>query len=640
MLWFIKRLRAMESKEILWRAKTAVQIPFEWLEYRQHARRNTNGLTELSIPLVSDYPIRAHRAGRPIESIDIFDLKFDLSTTFDWHKDYQSHRVAPRTFCRAIRIRDTRQVGDIKYIWELNRHQYLSALAYCADKGELYNYINCSLESWIRENPPLLGVNWTSSLELALRVISWAFIYPAIRNEPSFSPDRRRRFHVAVFEHLREISRNVSMYSSANNHLIGEAAGLYVGATCFPLWENSNIWRKQAKSILEREILLQVSSDGINREQATSYHLFTLELFLLAMIIGENANDPFGEAFKSRLFAMLTYLSSISTDAGDLPWFGDSDDARGFLVSPHESSLRVAMELGGVLFREPGFLRFSGDLPTCASQALLGSEHLTQFHSGRENLPERRVKSIFKEGGVATLRSENGDLILVVDFGELGYTSIAAHGHADALSIQLAVSGEYLLVDSGTFAYHSHEKWRTFFRGTSAHNTIRIDYQDQSVMGGRFLWTSHAKTRLRRYEERQGHFTIEAEHDGYTRLPDPVIHRRQIAFDTTKSEIVIRDTLECFGQHNVELFFHFHQEAQLRLVSDAVVEAIFRGRQISFDLETDDFAVQVVKGSDDPILGWRSTAFNRKQAISTLRVFGPIRGTTTIRTVINVSENR
>src|SRR5206468_507056 len=63
----------------------------------------------------------------------------------------------------------------------------------------------------------------------------------------------------------------------------------------------------------------------------------------------------------------------------------------------------------------------------------------------------------------------------VVDAGPLGYTAIAAHGHADALSFTLSVGGSEFLIDPGTCAYHTQERWRQYFRGTAAHNTLRVD---------------------------------------------------------------------------------------------------------------------------------------------------------------------
>lgn len=624
----------MEPKEVLWRTKSAARIPIEWVEHqvvqgRLIPKKHSDGKALNG----SRYPIRAHNLGLAIHTLKIFDLCIDPHTQLDWHKDYSNNKVVPQEFSRSLNIRDPKVVGDVKYIWEINRHQHLSALAYACDGKEYREYIATSIASWISANPYLTGVNWTSSLELALRIISWAFVFPALSNQPHQPIQWIEKFSESVYLHLREIDRNLSLYSSANNHLIGEAAGLYVGSICFNWWPQCRAWRRKAKEILEREILLQVYEDGINKEQAMSYHLFTLELFLLAFIVGTNASDKFSENYLRRIDGMLLYLSSVATLTGDLPWFGDSDDARGFLTSPYESNLQTTMELGGLLFEEPSYLRFS-ETPTTATRALLSDVKIMSHEKLKSSSFDVKSRSMFERGGIAILQSDDRSVKLVMDFGEIGYTNIAAHGHADALSVVLALDDQYFLIDSGTYAYHSHERWRTYFRSTAAHNTIRIDKKDQSVMGGRFLWTAKAKVKLLNYEMGEAKATIEAEHDGYRRLPDPVIHRRRVVFDKKHCEILITDTIDCLGKHDVELFFHLHQDASIEASGDNFVQVGFHNRRVVFTVLNSHFIFRVFRGSENPILGWRSTSFGNKQPINTLCLSGSIQGQTSIMTKI------
>ncbi len=632
--WYIKRLLSMEPKEVFWRTKSAARIPIEWLEHQAvQGRLVPKKHSDEKALNGSRYLIRAHNLGPPIHTLKIFDMCIDPNTQFDWHKDYVNNKVVPQKFSRLLNIRDPNVVGDIKYIWEINRHQHLSALAYAAKGEEYREHIITSIDSWISANPYLTGVNWTSSLELALRIISWAFVFPAISNQSNKPIQWLEKFSESVYLHLREIDRNLSLYSSANNHLVGEAAGLYVGSICFNWWTKGRAWRSKAKEILEREILLQVHEDGINKEQAMSYHLFTLELFLLALIVGTNAGDKFSENYLRRINSMLLYLSSVATMTGDLPWFGDSDDARGFLTSAYESNLQTTMELGGLFLGEPAYLRFS-ETPTTATRALLGDEKIMS-HGNLKSFPvDIKSRSMFEKGGVAILQSDDRSVKLVMDFGEIGYTNIAAHGHADALSVLLALDDQYFLIDPGTYAYHSHESWRTYFRSTAAHNTIRIDKKDQSIMGGRFLWTAKAKVNLLKYEMGEAKDTIEAEHYGYQRLTDPVTHRRRVVFDKKHCEILIADTIDCLGKHDVELFFHLHQDASIEASGDNFVQVGFHNRRVVFTVLNSHFIFRVLRGSENPIVGWRSTSFGNKQPINTLRISGSTQGQTSIVTKI------
>jgi hypothetical protein len=618
----------MELREVVSRVRTAARLPRDWGRYCTGG--SATPPAELhAVP--RPFPVNAHAKGAPVDRLRIFDLDFPVSFDFDWHRDYRNNKQAARRFGPMLDTRDPSAVGDIKYIWEINRHQYLSALAYADGSEQNIPYIVRSLDRWLRENPYLCGVNWTSSLELGLRVISWSLLYPRIACEMVRDTDLMQRWLGSLYLHLQRIHLHRSVYSSANNHLVGELVGLYVGAVCFPLWRESRGWAVEAREALEQEIQTQVSNDGVNREQAMSYHLFTLELLLLAYTVAKNLGEPFSNNFEQRLRAMMHYLDAVATPTGDLPWYGDSDDGRGFLFSKEESPLAVTTQLGALLFDDASLWRFSKGL-TAATRALIPSA-TPALAEGK-----RACSELFQDGGMAAVDTHDGSRKLVMDFGRLGYTRIAAHGHADALSIWLAIDGEYFIVDCGTYAYHSNPAWRTFFRGTAAHNTARIDGKDQSVMGGRFLWTSKANARLLRFEDRGNSVLIEAEHDGYTRLNDPVMHRRSVSFDRHTGSVALSDTFQCNDRHEVELFFHLHEDTRINRIETGVADTTWRGRHIVFGSPDHGLKWEFVRGGDQPILGWRSRCFGQKQPIPSLRIGGSLHNTTTIHTNIYIQE--
>ena len=626
MPWYLRRLARMQPREVMSRVRTAIRLPRDWVSYF------TGGSPTLPAALhhiPRRFPIHAHAWGAAVDRLPIFNLDFPVGFDFDWHRDYRNDKQAARTFGPLLDTRDPVAVGDIKYIWEINRHQHLSALAFAKGSEQSVSYIVGSLDRWLRENPYLCGVNWTSSLELGLRVISWSLLYPRIACEMVRDTDLMQRWLNSLYLHLQRIHQHRSIYSSANNHLVGELVGLYVGAVCFPLWPESRDWAVEARESLEREIQAQVSEDGINREQAMSYHLFTLELLLLAYTVAKNIGKPFSKNYEQRLSAMLRYLDAVATPTGDLPWYGDSDDGRGFLFSTSESALAVTTQLGALLFDDARLGRFSNGL-TAATRALIPNATLS-FTEGK-----RASKELFRDGGIAAVDTLDGSRKLVMDFGQLGYTSLAAHGHADALSIWLAIDDDYFIVDCGTYAYHSDPVWRTFFRGTAAHNTARIDGKDQSVMGGRFLWTRKATARLLRFEESGNSVLIEAEHDGYTRLNDPVVHRRSVSFNRHTGALTIGDNFQCKDRHEVELFFHLHEDTRINRIETGAADTTWRGRQILFGSPDRGLKWEVVRGGDEPILGWRSRRFSQKQPIPTLRIGGLLHGTTTIHTNIQI----
>lgn len=625
----------MRPAEIVWRARTAASLPIDWAVAKTQPAAPAARWT----PLRPDfYPVQLHGNSARMDHIRVFDLQFPVGFEFDWHRDYRYGKQVERGFAGTLNIRDTAVVSDIKYVWEPSRFQYLSALAFAENAAEHTDYIVRSIDSWLEANPYLYGVNWTSSLELAERLISWALLYPRIAGHVAKNESFRRRWLDSIYLHMSRTSSKLSFYSSANNHLVGELIGLFVGASCFDFWPECEGWRNRAQKLLEREIRLQVGEDGVNREQAMSYHLFTMELFLLAFIIGRNTKRAFSDGYADRMKAMAAFVNTIATPSGDLPWYGDSDDARGFVVSEAETGLQVAMQISGLLFNESQWLRFS-EGPTAAAQALVPD----LVAASAQNLSlaaqsEAKPKELFSDAGLACVRSNNDQVHLMMDFGPLGFTSIAAHGHADALSIWLAIGDEYFLVDAGTYAYHSHPEWRPYFRSTAAHNTARVDGENQSEMSGRFMWGAKANARLIRFDNASDQVIIEAEHDGYLRLAEPVTHHRTVGFDRATGNVSIEDSFRGTGHHEVELFFHLHEAAEVASINNGEAQIAWHGRRIAFSSPDRNTRWEILRGSDDPKLGWRSHQFNQKQPINTLRISTAIDGPTTIRTHLRINS--
>ena len=303
--WYLSRLGSMRTPEIAWRARSSATLPLDWARSRAQTATPAPHWAPLR---AAAYPIQLHACGVSMDHIAVFGLKFPLGFEFDWHRDYQHGRQVALRFAGALNIRDTAVVGDIKYVWEPSRHQQLSALAFAANGEQYAGYIVQSLDSWLNANPYLRGVHWTSSLELAERILSWSLLYPRIAEQVASDRDFRERWLGSIYLHLARIARKLSLYSSANNHLIGELVGLYVGSSCFNFWPDCRSWRDSARRLVEREIRSQVGEDGVNREQAISYHLFTFELLLLAFITARNTGMPLSEGYAQRLRGMAQFL--------------------------------------------------------------------------------------------------------------------------------------------------------------------------------------------------------------------------------------------------------------------------------------------------------------------------------------------
>ena len=246
-----------------------------------------------------------------------FSLRdFPLGDPIDWHRDYSSNMIGPIRYSGLINARERDRVGDIKYIWELNRLQHLILLALAGTwKGNAiyWEAIEKHVFSWHESNPFMMGLNWKSPLEAGIRLITWAYVL-FIRGDAG---QEWERFHKvlqhSIYQHLYFIAKFYSKNSSANNHLIGEMAGLYVGSVFWPCYKESAAWRALARGKLIAEIARQVEADGVSKERSTEYHIYIFEFFLLAGALGHLIGDPFPEEYWVRLKVSWDFCQPYQT---------------------------------------------------------------------------------------------------------------------------------------------------------------------------------------------------------------------------------------------------------------------------------------------------------------------------------------
>lgn len=544
-----------------------------------------------------------------------------------WNKDPKTGRVAPLTFGKAVNYRDAEVVGNIKYLWEPNRHLQLVTLAQAYRLTGEQRYLDglrMQIESWLDQCPYLLGPQWTSSLELAIRLINWSIVWQLIDGADStlFFDRRgqtlRDRWLTSIYQHVHFIRGHLSRFSSANNHLIGELAGIYIAGHTWPFWREIIRWRQYAKRHLAREVLLQNTSDGVNREQAISYQQFVLDFMLLSALAGRANADDFSVAYWQRVERMLEFIAGLMNNAGNIPMIGDADD--GYVVRLSQEAgfcpFRSLLATGAVLFNRGDFKFKAGSLDD-KTRWLLGSAGARKL---KELAAERpvRIPRHFPEGGYYVLGCDLDsaqEIRVVVDAGALGYRSIAAHGHADALSLTLSIAGHEFLVDPGTYCYHTEPEWRDYFRGTAAHNTVCIDGEDQSVKGGNFLWLQHARATCKLWETGKEIDRFVGEHDGYRRLADPVIHRRELTLDKNSKRLEVVDVVECKMRHTIEQWWHFAEDVAVSMDAEGTITATKRGHMLRLR-PANLVNGAVYRESSTPRAGWVSRAFDVKTAAS------------------------
>lgn len=413
--------------------------------------------------------------------------------------------------------------GDPKLVWELERCQELPLLAlasHLTDDPRFADAAASRLRAWLAGHPPGRGIAWANAFEPAIRAISVAFAFDALRGHSLLSGEVERAVVRGLWQHGRWIVRDLSRYSSANNHLVGELVGLLAIAVLVPELRDSSGWRDQAIEELSREAQLQVLPDGFGAEQSFAYGLFTTDLLLTCASLLETAGVPCPEP----IVAALTRTADavvLLVDVGEPePAFGDADDGRVLTLdgTPDRPARGVAASLAAFLGHS-GARRLAGSVdPTAA--LLFGREGLARFAAASPAMPPG--DGLFPNGGLVVVRRERARALF--DVGPLGYLSIAAHGHADALQVVVSHGGDELVSDPGTGSYLGDAALRRRLRGTAVHATVCVDGSDQSEQGGPFLWTRHAQARLLTCDLGAG--VVVGEHDGYHALPDPVTHQR------------------------------------------------------------------------------------------------------------------
>lgn len=640
--WYAKRISRMSPPEIgmrgrdqllklLWRRRQVLAMAADRTPLPAAEARFTSALPPAiaaSVPMPARDALVAS-AERLLEGHwRLFSREYShIGAAPDWFDDPRTGRRAPdRQYCFQIDHRDEEQVGNVKYVWELSRHHHLTLLAsaYFVTGDERYaTRVAEHLASWWDRNPFLSGIHWTSGIEIGVRLMSWVWVRRLLSAWPGASElfERNPVFLRQLRHHQRYVATMHSHHSSANNHLIAEAAGLFAACCAFPFFPETRAWRAASARLLRRELVRQTFPSGLNRELATDYHGFVLELCLAAALEGEAADHPLGAECWLWLQRMTDALAAVVDVRLHPPRQGDSDDASGLLLdAPGYNRWAALLATGAVLFgRMDWWPPIDGrDVRTALWTAL------PRGPIASRDRPVRRPV-LFQDAGMTILRDRSDtaeEIWCRCDDGPLGFLSLAAHGHADALSVEVRFGGAEILADPGTYCYHGDRRLRSYFRSTLGHNTLEIAGLDQSVQGGPFMWLRQARARCTQASGLvDGPRAVwQAEHDGYRRLSPPAIHRRTVELSRVARGLTISDQLECDGEHDCRLPFHLGPTVRCELVGHrATLRWPAREGERSAVLELPAaLAWTAVQGQSDPPLGWYSPSFDDRRPSITL----------------------
>ena len=377
----------------------------------------------------------------------------------------------------------------------------------------------------------------------------------------------------ALAFHGRYIERYLSTYFSPNTHLLGEAVALFFLGTLYPQMPRAARWKESGWKIVLHEAERQVRPDGVYFEQSLYYHVYALDFFLYARLLAARNGMEIPPAYDAVLGRMLDVVAALA-QAGPAEGFGDDDGGR--LWNPRRNrteQMTDPLALGAVMYSR----EFSAARLTEEAIWLFGNqavEELTRPETAQtKTKPRPAAHSLaFPDGGLYVLAdSQPYAQAMVVDAGPQG-VGRSGHGHADALSLRLTMDGRRWLVDSGSGVYISKDPAdRNTFRGTGAHNTLRVDGVDQAVADEPFSWTHIPTTQAENWIVGKSFTYFVGSHNGYARLADPVVHRRHV-LKIAGGVWLVRDVALGRAEHELEIRWHFAPDLEVRAVGSGRVE--------------------------------------------------------------------
>jgi heparinase II/III-like protein len=474
----------------------------------------------------------------------------------DWHFEPVSGKRIPLRHWSKLDYLDADIAGDKKIIWELNRHQYFQTLgqAYWLTGDERYARLFVThLEAWMEANPPKLGINWASSLEVAFRSISWLWAFYFFKSSPSLAPEVFKGAWKFLYLSARHLESYLSTYFSPNTHLTGEALGLFYIGTLLPEFKEAKRWQELGSRILVEQLPIHVQRDGVYFEQSSYYHRYTTDFYLHFLLLARANQFVLPPQVEESLLLLLDHLMYITRPDGTTPLFGDDDGGRLAMLDVRAANdFRGTLATGAVAFNRGDYKFIAGD----AAEELLwltGAEGLDHFDA-LVAAPPAKTSVPFFDGGYFVMRDgwTRESNYLLFDCGPHGSLN-CGHAHADALAIDVAANGLTLLVDPGTYTYTGSKELRDWFRSSQAHNTLTLDDVSSSIPGGPFSWETKAVCRLQKWISDERFDYVSGECDG--------VLERSILF-LKGNYWIVRDKMSSVSEHRGDVWFHFESSAK------------------------------------------------------------------------------
>lgn len=532
------------------------------------------------------------RADETLAHIYNFDGKrYELGEDIDW----------------ASNQRNEGEAATIEWNASLNRHFFFDYLAdaYVGTLEEKYaTEIRDMMLDWIDDSPVLLSGSGNGPYHYA-----WETLNTAVRAGDTWidalwrtadAPCWDANSLTTVIKSLVEHARHLLKWPSKANWLTAESKALTIVGTLLPEMKEADNWRETGIERLYTQMAEEIYPDGLENELALGYNLWVLRNYsdIYDLML---ANDRTGEVpadFRDLLERMYNYLLYATGPDWRVPGLNDSGHAgpdaalqKGFTYFPHRTDFQWVLTRGA-----------QGDRPAETSYA-------------------------FPYSGHYVMRSDwtRDARFLFLDAGPFG----SGHQHEDKLGFTMQAHGRWWIVEGGSYMYDK-SRWRRYVLSTRAHNTARVDGEDQNSRRDRSTyvlkppfepldnpWVSNDSL-----DYVSGVYDTGYGKDGQIR----VTHRREVLFVKPDYWVIVDTfTPQDDAVHEYETIFHIN--AETAQTQGSSVSAVADGRRLDLIGSGPDLAVDVVKGiAEEPVQGWANypwravpTALFRNTAAGSVR---------------------
>lgn len=477
---------------------------------------------------------------------------------------------------------------SISWFWDLNRHAYFLSLAKAYYYTKDSRYLDDLLylwDNWIRNNPVAESVTWTHPFEVAARLQNWMWAFFLVVYADKISDSVARKFLLAMYEHATYIYSNLE-YHWPNNHLLLEAKALLEFSVLFPEFDPKRKFLQRSSDVFRKQVNIQVLSDGCHSELCSLYHRIVHGELYEILLLGKKNSIPLPNDYEDKIGKMEQFSRALMRRDGSMPLLSDSADDDNYIRFDPVSLEKIDLNYW-ILPCRPD---------------------VQPIETAKADEPTLRI---FNEGGYAFISDEYSkqEIHITFDFGEFSKNPAPDHSHCDCLSFELYGAGRPLIVDPGVYySTRAAFRWRQYFRGTSAHNTVMVDNHEQSQLWRLSDVKSTARCRLVEHRSNNGCATVKAECYPYWSGKSGIKHIRTLAY-RSNGRVTVADHIAGEGRHSIKWFFHFGPGITVVSESARRLSCYDENGLKVLSLWVDGRGLptsSLVKGRSEPPMGWVS----------------------------------